>query len=65
LKESVIEYPVSFNGKLRFKISLPSNVQKNKVELLISEHELTNKYLAGTSIKKIIFVPKKIINIVC
>ena len=65
LKESVIEYPVSFNGKLRFKISLPSNVQKNEVELLISEHELTNKYLAGTSIKKIIFVPKKIINIVC
>ena len=65
LEESVIEYPVSFNGKLRFKISLPSNVQKNEVEVLISEHELTNKYLAGTSIKKIIFVPKKIINIVC
>ena len=65
LEESVIEYPVSFNGKLRFKISLPSNVQKNEVELLISEHELTNKYLEGKSIKKIIFVPKKIINIVC
>ena len=65
LEESVIEYPISFNGKLRFKISLPSNIQKNEVEVLISEHELTNKYLAGKSIKKIIFVPKKIINIVC
>ena len=65
LEETVIEYPVSFNGKLRFKISLPSNIKKDEVEVLIIKHELTTKYLAEKSLKKIIFVPKKIINIVC
>ena len=65
LEESVIEYPVSFNGKLRFRISLQSNIELKEVESVINNHELTNKYLDGKSIKKIIFVPKKIINVVC
>ena len=65
LEESFIEYPVSFNGKLRFKISLPNDIEKSEVDKLINDHELSNKYLDGKSIKKIIFVPKKIINIVC
>ena len=65
LEESVIEYPVSFNGKLRFRISLQSNIELKEVESVVNNHELTNKYLDGKSIKKIIFVPKKIINVVC
>ena len=65
LEESVIEYPVSFNGKLRFRISLQRNIELKEVESIVNSHELTNKYLDGKSIKKIIFVPKKIINVVC
>ena len=65
LKESMIEYPVSFNGKLRFKINLSTSLKPNEVEDIIKNHQSTEKYLNGNSIKKIIFVPKKIINIVC
>ena len=64
LEESIIEYPVSFNGKLRFKISLASNLKIDQVNEIIKNHELTSKYIADKSIKKIIFVPKKIINVV-
>ena len=65
LIESMIEYPVSFNGKLRFKINLSTSLKPNEVEDIIKNHQSTEKYLNGNSIKKIIFVPKKIINIVC
>ena len=65
LKESMIEYPVSFNGKLRFKINLSASLKQNEVEDIIKNHQSTEKYLNGNSIKKIIFVPKKIINVVC
>ena len=64
LEESVFEYPVSFNGKLRFKICLQSDIELNQVEDVVNNHKLSNKYLDGKSIKKIIFVPKKIINVV-
>ena len=65
LIESMIEYPVSFNGKLRFKINLSTSLKPNEVEDIIKNHQSTEKYLNGNTIKKIIFVPKKIINIVC
>ncbi len=65
LIESMIEYPVSFNGKLRFKINLSTSLKPNEVEDIIKNHQSIEKYLNGNSIKKIIFVPKKIINIVC
>jgi leucyl-tRNA synthetase len=65
LIESMIEYPVSFNGKLRFKINLSASLKQNEVEDIIKNHQSTDKYLNGNSIKKIIFVPKKIINVVC
>ena len=64
LVESMIEYPVSFNGKLRFKINLSISLKQNEVEDVIKNHQSTEKYLNGNSIKKIIFVPKKIINVV-
>ena len=65
LIESMIEYPVSFNGKLRFKITLSASLKQNEVEDIIKNHQSTEKYLNGNLIKKIIFVPKKIINVVC
>ena len=63
--EDTFEYPVSFNGKLRYKLTLSSNLTAKEIEAEVREDENTKRYLAGTSIKKVIVVPKKIINIVC
>lgn len=64
LIEDEIEYPVSFNGKMRFKISLPSNLTAPQIEEIIMKDERTLKQLEGKSVKKSIIIPKKIINIV-
>jgi len=64
LVENEVNYPVSFNGKMRFKITLPAEMSKEQVEVEIMKHEKTAHYLEGKSPKKIIVVPKRIINIV-
>jgi leucyl-tRNA synthetase len=64
LVEEQISCPVSFNGKMRFKISLPFNIDKNKIEDLVMNHEKTKKYLGDSTPKRIIIVPNKIVNIV-
>lgn len=64
LKEDAITYPVSFNGKMRFKIDLPADCDKQQAEEAVMNHESAQKWLEGKSPKKVIFVPKKIINIV-
>ncbi len=64
LVESTFEYPVSFNGKMRFKITLPMNIGAKDAEKQVLEHELTQKWMEGKTPRKVIFVPKKIINIV-
>lgn len=64
LKEDAITYPVSFNGKMRFKIDLPANCDKQQAEDAVMNHENAQKWLEGKTPKKVIFVPKKIINIV-
>jgi leucyl-tRNA synthetase len=64
LKESTIEYPVSFNGKMRFKLELPADINKGEVEEIVKNHEKAQKWLEGKEPKKVIFVPKKIINVV-
>ena len=63
--EDSFEYPVSFNGKLRYKITLAKSMTPAQVEEAIKADERTEKYLNGSSIRKIIIVPSKIINIVC
>ena len=65
LFEKEKNYPVSFNGKLKFQVLLSIDLSSDEVKEIISNHELTKKNLDGKSIKKIIFVPNKIINIVC
>ena len=65
IKESSIEYPVSFNGKMKFKIMLDSSNTADEIKTNISNDERLEKYLNGREIKKIIAVPGKIINIVC
>ncbi|MCK5823316.1 MAG: leucine--tRNA ligase [Bacteroidales bacterium] len=64
LIEASHTYPVSFNGKMRFKIELPLNITKDEVEDKVLNAEDSKKWLDGKTPKKIIFVPKKIINIV-
>ena len=62
--EDTCKYPVSFNGKMRFTLDLPLNTTAADVEKLIAENADAQKWLAGKQPKKIIFVPKKIINVV-
>ena len=64
LVESEKEYPVSFNGKLRFKLMLPSDLSKEAIEEAVMKHHKTAQQLAGAPPKKVIIVPGKIINIV-
>jgi len=64
LVESDFEYPVSFNGKMRFKISLPLTMGKEEIEKALFKHEKTAHYLSGKEPKKVIVVPKRIINVV-
>lgn len=64
LLQDTYEYPVSFNGKMRFKAAFSSEWSPQQVEAAIREHEQTAHYLAGKPVKKIIVVPKRIINIV-
>lgn len=63
--EDSFEYPVSFNGKLRFKLTLSRGLTVKEIEEAVMADENTSKYLAGGSVKKVIIVPNKIINIVC
>lgn len=64
LKETVKEYPVSFNGKMRFTQAYALDMDTSEIEKQILENEQTQKYLEGKSPKKVIVVPGKIINIV-
>ncbi len=64
LVESTFEYPVSFNGKMRFKLSLPVDISAKEAEVKVLSHEMAQKWLEGKTPKKVIFVPNKIINIV-
>jgi leucyl-tRNA synthetase len=64
LEDDVFEYPVSFNGKTRFFISLPTNLTAQQVQDEVLKTEQTIKYLEGKTPKKIIVVPKRIVNIV-
>ncbi|MGY6648872.1 leucine--tRNA ligase [Wenyingzhuangia sp. IMCC45574] len=64
LVESSKEYPVSFNGKMRFKLELPLDMSKEDIEKTVMAHEKTEAQLQGRTPKKVIVVPGKIINIV-
>ncbi|NOQ23986.1 MAG: leucine--tRNA ligase [Bacteroidales bacterium] len=64
LVENVFEYPVSFNGKMRFTLKLPMDISAKEAEKQALDHEVAQKWLDGKTPKKVIFVPKRIINIV-
>ena len=64
LIESEKEYPVSFNGKMRFTIKLPLDLTKEQIEEIVMKDERTQKQLEGRTPNKVIIVPGKIINLV-
>ena len=63
--EDSFEYPVSFNGKMRFKMELSKSLSPKEVEEAVRANENTSKYVGENGIKKVIVVPGKIINVVC
>ena len=65
LIEDNFTYPISFNGKMRFTLDLASGLSKQEIEQMVMSQEQTLKYLDGKVPKRVIVVPKKIVNIVC
>ena len=64
LTEDNINYPISFNGKTRFQLQLASNLSKEEIEKEVMKNDRTIKYIGTNTPKKIIIVPKRIVNIV-
>lgn len=64
LVESSKNYPISFNGKMRFTLELPMDMSKEDIEKTVMAHEKTIAQLDGRTPKKVIVVPGKIVNIV-
>jgi len=64
LVESSKEYPISFNGKMRFTMELSLDLNKDEIEAAVLAHEKTQAQLQGRTPKKVIVVPGKIVNIV-
>ncbi|MDG1571754.1 leucine--tRNA ligase [Robiginitalea sp. M366] len=64
LVESTKEYPISFNGKLRFTMELPLDLSKDELEARVMADARTQEQLQGRTPKKVIVVPGRIVNIV-
>ncbi|MDE6628759.1 MAG: class I tRNA ligase family protein, partial [Muribaculaceae bacterium] len=64
LRESSVNYAVSFNGKARFNISVPAGMPSDEVQKMALENEAAAKWLEGKTVRKVIVVPNKIVNIV-
>jgi leucyl-tRNA synthetase len=64
LVESSKEYPISFNGKMKFLLEMPLDMSKEDMEKTVMAHEKTQQQLQGRTPKKVIIVPGKIVNIV-
>ncbi|MFA0964763.1 leucine--tRNA ligase [Roseivirga sp. BDSF3-8] len=64
LKDDVHEYPISINGKMRTKIAFPVDMPKEEMEKEVLASEVVQKWTEGKPPKKVIIVPKKIVNVV-
>ena len=64
LKENVFSYAISFNGKSRFVLEFPADVSNAEIEKTVLGHPYSQKWLDGKSPRKVIIVPRKIVNIV-
>ncbi len=64
LKEDTVNYAVSFNGKARFTISMPADADRDTVEKVALTDQAAAKWLEGKTVRKVIVVPGKIVNVV-
>lgn len=64
LAEDSFKYGIAFNGKVRFELEFPADITAKEVEETVLAHELALKWMEGKTPKKVIFVPKKMINVV-
>jgi leucyl-tRNA synthetase len=64
VKEEMITLIIQVNGKLRDKVEVEANISKEKAKELAISREKIKKWIEGKEIKKVIFVPGKLINIV-
>ncbi len=64
LVEDTLEWPVQVNGKLRDRVQLPADAGKDEIEKAALRAEKVVPFLAGKSVKRIIIVPKKLVNVV-
>ena len=62
--ENSFNYPISFNGKMRFSMELPLTMGADEVQAAVLAAPEAAKWLEGKQVKKMIFVPKKIVNLV-
>nr|MBQ5605145.1 leucine--tRNA ligase [Bacteroidales bacterium] len=64
LVEDSVVYSISFNGKTRFSLEFPADADNETIQSTVLAHESTQKWMDGKPARKIIIVPKKIVNIV-
>ena len=64
LKEDAFSYSISFNGKSRFTIEFPANATNNEIEAAVLSDSRSEKWMEGKTPKKVIIVPRKIVNVV-
>ncbi len=64
LVEDIVVYGISFNGKTRFSLEFPADADNESIQTTVLAHESTQKWMDGKPARKIIIVPKKIVNIV-
>ena len=62
--ENSFSYPISFNGKMRFNMELPITMNADEVQATVLAAPESAKWLEGKQVRKVIYVPKKIVNIV-
>ncbi len=64
LKEDSITYSISFNGKTRFTLDFPADATQQQIQDAVLANEKAQGYINGQTIRKVIVVPRKIVNIV-
>ena len=64
LKEDTVKYTISFNGKARFTMEFATDADNNTIQATVMANEQAQKWIEGKTPKKVIIVPKKIVNIV-
>ncbi len=64
LVEDKVTYSISFNGKTRFALEFPADADNESIQAAVLAHESSQRWIDGKPVRKVIIVPKKIVNIV-